>query len=57
MPSQGIHDSNEIAHDPVFGEISEDGPDCRNVSLSWEIFHTCPTDIASRSDGLDPPFP
>ncbi|KAK7229318.1 hypothetical protein V2G26_001488 [Clonostachys chloroleuca] len=31
MPSQGIHDSNEIAHDPVFGEISEDGPDCRNV--------------------------
>ncbi|WAO95693.1 Aa-trans domain-containing protein [Fusarium falciforme] len=33
MPSQGgdVHDSNEIVHDAVFGEISDDGPDYRNV--------------------------
>ncbi|CAH0032684.1 unnamed protein product [Clonostachys rhizophaga] len=45
MASQGMHDSNEIVHDPVFGEISEDGPDYRNVSFSWEHFHMCLTDI------------
>jgi hypothetical protein len=56
MPSQGMHDSNEIVHDPVFGEISEDGPDYRNVSLSWKYFHICQTDIPSTSDGLDLPF-
>lgn len=58
MPSQGgdIHDSNEIVHDAVLGEMSEEGPDYRNVSLSWERFHICQTDIPSRPDGLDPPF-
>ncbi|RMJ16815.1 hypothetical protein CDV36_003560 [Fusarium kuroshium] len=33
MPSHvgEVHDSNDIVHDAVFGHISEDGPDYRNV--------------------------
>lgn len=32
--SGDVHDDQEHAHDAVFGKISDDGPNYRNVSAS-----------------------
>ena len=32
-----IGDSIDIQHDAVFGDITEDGPNYRNVGLSWPL--------------------
>jgi hypothetical protein len=32
-----VGDSIDIQHDAVFGDITEDGPNYRNVGLSWTL--------------------
>ena len=37
--------------DDVFGEVGEDGPNYRNVSLTFKTFLTCKADVQNRSVG------
>lgn len=46
----------EGSHDAVFGEITEDGPNYRNVCSSCRRLCIASQSNGHRSDGSEPPF-